>query len=829
MNCLRTLVIVWAVVCLPGVAYSQHKHLMGIVKDAQTDEPVPAASLLFKHSTIGLLSDSSGRFSVELDHWPSDSLEVSSVGYINLSLPIDTSRDTISIEILLSERKQMDSIYIVRKNRNDRGLQLWRRILMNRRFNDLSQLKNYSFEQYDKTEIDLRNIKLDHINIFSPLWLLKKEIYQLKAQLKQGIDTISGSRYMPVYLSETLSDQYFQNHPYRRAGRLRAKNFNGIDNRTFHNILLQLTESFDVYDNTITIITRDFISPFGIAGNEYYRYYLTDTQLIDNKRYFHLLFIPKIKGTNTVKGESWIQDSSYAIQKVHFQLNKTANINFLDSLAYTREFSRSGNQWFPKKERIFAEFSALNRQLPGFIIRKTSSFSQSRYNDTSISRMISSLPAEAGSTDPVLPGSQDWSALRHEPLDQREQLIINLSDSLGKNNAYEKLRVKLKFIATGYLKAGPIDIGPWFYWVSGNNYEGLRLRMDVRTNTSFHKKLWFHGYLAFGNKDQQLKGKIESMYILNRYPRSQLRASFSNDLDFDQSYYSSFSSNNLFSGMLRKSGVPLKFMRKKETRLEYFQESRVGLSGTFFIIEKAYNPLQNLPGKTIFASGTDKDPFSTLEAGIRLRFAYAEKFLENDFFRTSQGSRYPVIEMGISKGFAGVLNGNNNYTKLTAHISQVLQLAAIGRMDMNLFGARTIGTLPYVFLDPHPGNELHYFNRNAFNMMNRYEFISDRFISFNIEHQLGTGIFQLIPGLKWRQFWNAKFLAGDLSPSNRALNLASDHGFKTLDNKAYLELGTGIDNIFNLFRLDLVWNVSHQSLVSSNKRFGIFGSTRISF
>lgn len=723
----------------------------------------------------------------------------------------------------------MDSIFIIRKNRNDRGLQLWRRVVDNKRLNDLSVHDNYSFEKYEKTEISLRNIKLDRINVFSPLWLMKKEIYQLKAQLKAGMDTISGNRYMPVYLSESLSDHYFRNHPFKEAARLKAKNNNGIDNKSFHNILSQLTKNVDVYDNSITILTRDFVGPFSIAGSDHYRYYIKDTQVINNKRLFHLLFIPKSNGSNTVKGESWIQDSSYAIQAINFHLSKSANINYLDSLAYSKEFRQAGSYWFPSKEKLFAEFSALNKKLPGFITRKTSTFNNILYNDSSITRQISGLPAYLGGTDPVLKEKQDWSILRHEDLNDREQAILQLSDSMGKNKAYEMLRIKLKFIATGYFKAGPIDIGPWFYWFSGNDYEGLRLRMDLRTNTVFHKKWWFHGYLAYGNKDQQLKGKIETMYLINRYPRSHVRASYSNDLDFDQSYYSNFSSNNLFSGMLRKTGVPLKFMRKKETRLEYFKDTRIGLSGTFGLAEKTFNPLQNLPAKTIFTTDVDKDPFTTLEVGIRLRYAYGEQFLEEDYFRTSQGSKYPVTEVGMIRGIAGVLNGNNDYIKLTAHISQTLHLASIGRMDMNLFGARTFGTLPYVFLDPHPGNELHYFNRNAFNMMNRFEFISDRFMSFNIEHQLGWNIFQLIPGLKWRQFWNAKVLTGNLSEQNRLLNFANDHGFKTLDNKAYLELGTGIDNIFKLFRLDLVWNVSQRSLVSSDKRFGIFGSTRIGF
>ena len=51
-----------------------------------------------------------------------------------------------------------------------------------------------------------------------------------------------------------------------------------------------------------------------------------------------------------------------------------------------------------------------------------------------------------------------------------------------------------------------------------------------------------------------------------------------------------------------------------------------------------------------------------------------------------------------------------------------------------------------------------------------------------------------------------------------------------------LKLGTGLDNIFKYFRLDLVWRLSPDQVVNSNVnyqktagRLGIFGSFHIQF
>lgn len=115
-------------------------------------------------------------------------------------------------------------------------------------------------------------------------------------------------------------------------------------------------------------------------------------------------------------------------------------------------------------------------------------------------------------------------------------------------------------------------------------------------------------------------------------------------------------------------------------------------------------------------------------------------------------------------------------------------------------------------------------------MMNRWEFIHDKYAGINIEHNIGNGIFRMFPKLRFRQFWTAKALWGSLSDENKALNFKKGHNFQTLDGKTYLELGTGIDNIFRVFRVDLVWRVFPSTLPKTgDKTFGVFGSFRLVF
>ncbi|MBD0333426.1 MAG: carboxypeptidase-like regulatory domain-containing protein, partial [Chitinophagaceae bacterium] len=213
--------------------------------------------------------------------------------------------------------------------------------------------------------------------------------------------------------------------------------------------------------------------------------------------------------------------------------------------------------------------------------------------------------------------------------------------------------------------------------------------------------------------------------------------------------------------------------------------------------------------------------------------AYLEKFLENYFYRTSLGSPFPIVELKYTKGFSGILNSSYDYKKLTASVSNYKKIPPLGSLYFNVFAGKTYGTIPYMFLDVAPGNEIYYYNRYAFNMMNKYEFIHDKYAGFNIEHNFGPGLFRFIPvtrKLKFRQLWTAKALWGSLSNENKTLNFVGDYPFQSLNGRTYLELGTGVDNVLKVLRLDFLWRVSpNQVSKYSTNNFGVFGSFRLAF
>jgi hypothetical protein len=816
-------------VLLSGLARGQGVRLRALVKDAHIDEPIAFATVEFPGARVGKLTDSSGMVVFNLSRWPSDSLVVTYVGFEKYRVKLDTAQRTIEL-IIGMERARIKNEVVVRGKIN-RGLLLWRRIVKNKPLNDRSRFDNFSYELYNKLEIDLNKVKKER---------MEKGIIPPKPFkfILNSIDTTTEENpILPLYLTETISDYYYQGDPRKTREVIRANKTIGLKNESFSKLLGGMYQNINVYNNFLPVFDRQFVSPLSDNGDAWYNYKVPDTQFIAGKRYFHFVFTPKNKGSNTFLGDAWIADSSYAVMKMSLRLSPGANVNFIEKLSLVQEYQLvNDSTWFLSKDKFVADFRMLGKNTLNFVGRKTTTYRDIRINENDVRNVLDAEKLKE--TVVMTPGAMQradsfWSNSRHEELSKTEKSIYNMVDTLLNSPQYKTWSEWLNFIGTGYMNVGNFQIGPWFNWASYNIYEGFRMRFDLGTNRKFSNKYYFTGYLAYGFGDQALKGKIEAIRQFNRNPRHRLHALWKDDIDFGQTYYDDISFDNIFTLAVRKTQVPIKLIRINHQMLEYFKEWRSGLSVGLTANRKIFNPLLNLPTKEQFPQPETGSSFNNFEISARVRFAYLEKFLENEFFRTSLGSDYPITELRISRGIPGVFSSAYTYTKLNVMVSNDQKIAPFGDIHYNLYAGRVIGTVPYMLLNIAPGNEIYYYNAYAFNLMNRYEYIMDRYAGLQVEHNIGNGIFRLLPFnrfLKFRQFWNVKMIWGELSQANKDLNFVNGHSFQSLDGKTYIEVGTGVDNILRFLRLDLVWRVAPSPMPEERyKRFGVFGSFRVSF
>ncbi len=818
-------------VCATMQGAAQAKIIKGTVKDGHSDERIPFASVRYQVSGRGLTTDSAGGFVIKVSSTITDTLRISTVGYNDKDITnyTSTTGDTLYLTVILERGKAKQEVQV--KSKITKGLLLWRRIVKNKPYNDRYRFNSFSYDLYNKIELDIVNLNKEKVNNIK---LLKPFGFILN-----NMDSTSDVKpYLPIFITETFSKYYLQNTPRKTKEIITASRTSGIDNESVSKLLGGMYQNTNMYNNFVPIFNVDFVSPFSDNGDAYYKYRVVDTQVIANHRCFKLTFTPKHKGDNTFMGDCWVVDTSFAIQKVTLTLDKSANINYVEKLTMLQECSLTQDSvWFLSKEKFVVNVAPVGKNNLTITGRKTTNYSNILLNNSATEAVLVKNKTKEDivlAPDAIGKSELYWQQQRPELLSKNEQSIYRLMDTLSNMPLFKKYSKAINFITTGTKYLGNFEIGPWYNWISGNIVEGTRFRFDLGTNPGFNKKLYLHGYLAYGTTDKEIKSKAEAFYLINKSPRTWLYAGMVNDYDNGQTYYDEVSTDNIFSLAIRKPGVPNKFLYIKQRSLEYFKEFNSGFSIHTGLQQKLYEPIRNLPSKDLYTTAAATySPLNNAESFVKLRYAYLERFIDHNFYRTSLGSSYPITEIKWSHGYRGILKSAYLYDKLSINISDYFKVPPIGNIYYNVFAGKVFGTLPFMLLEVHPGNEIFYYNKYAFNMMNRFEYISDRYAGINLEHNVGNGMFKYIPitrKLKLRQFWNAKVLVGSLSPANQAYNYVDKGNFKTLDNKPYIELGTGVDNIFKVLRIDCVWRVTQRALtVSRFQRFAVFGSFRVGF
>lgn len=208
-----TLFLIVLLTSLRLTSFAQQKIFEGQLQDAHSDEAVVFASVLFKGTTTGKLSDSSGKFSFSLSHWPSDTLEITCVGYQPYYYFIDQQKDTISAFIKMERGTFNEGVSV--KTKVNKGLFLWKKIVQHKPENNRYKFENFSYEIYNKLELDIKNIDFNKIGKFKPF-------RPIAGIINSNIDSTEGLKYLPAFLTETVSDYYYQRNPKKRREIIKA-------------------------------------------------------------------------------------------------------------------------------------------------------------------------------------------------------------------------------------------------------------------------------------------------------------------------------------------------------------------------------------------------------------------------------------------------------------------------------------------------------------------------------------------------------------------------------------------------------------------------------
>lgn len=802
-----------------GRMNAQTISITGSVLDYDTGEPIPFANVYLHQTLIGVAADFDGKYSISFPSGKADSLVVSAIGYVTAKKKIGPETLQVIDFRLKAESFNLSEIVILAGE--NPANEIVRQIIRNKERNRLAQFDLWQAESYSKTELDLDGLDEDlrHNRVFKPFGFIF-----------DYIDSTSDVEpFLPAYLSETLADVYYLREAGKRKEIPKAVKVSGIENQSIVESIGIMYQEYDVYDNWIEILEKPFAGPFSNTAFANYEYYIQDSTLIEGRLSYKLKFKPRRKQENTFYGDFWVDMQTHSIQVLNMRMSPEVNINLIERVVIYAEFGRYNDTlWLPSKNFTLLDFATLEKG-PGMIARKTVSYrnyliglpeTRQRY-DKSDPRMI-----ELRS---LLRDEQFWDTMRYEALQKHEAAVYHMIDSIQKAPVFKTYTDVIYLLAAGYKRLGPVEIGPWFSLYSNNIVEGHRFRFGLGTSAKVSRRFFVYGYWAYGTRDQAFKYGGQFQYNVSKRPWTYFGFKFFRDIELSSESSEAVGEGNLFSGIYRRK-VPQKLLGVQEAKVYFEKGWPKGWSNRLVLLHRRADPYeaQGFP----FRYYPDPDDLSRLDSVTRttelllsVRYAFEERFLEGNYSRISMGSRYPIVELQYTAGIKGILGSQFDYHKFTLGFTHWFNVPPLGWMKYHLKLGKTFGTLPYLLLEVHPGNETYFYQANAFNGMNKFEFVSDRFVEFMIVHHLEGFLLNRIPllrKLKWREVGSFKLVWGALSEANRTVNALNNYDlnnpdptpqegvfYGTFDRSPYLEASVGIENIFRFIRIDALWRMNY--------------------
>jgi hypothetical protein len=791
-------------------SWAQTTKIRGQIVDSETKEPLPFVNISFKGTTIGTTSDFEGHYFLET-RTPTDSLHISFVGYKERVFKIQkASFQTLNIE-LTSEAFNLDEI-VITPGENPAHI-LLRKIIAKKEDNNPSRFDSYQYESYTKMEMDLNNVKDDFKN---------KKIMKQFQFIFDYMDTsvITGKPYLPVFITESLSDYYFQKKPKVEREVIKASQMSGInDNASIAQFTGRLHQDVNIYDNYIDLFEKGFVSPIADGGLRYYKYYLTDSAYRDGNWCYHMSFKPKRKQEPTFVGDFWVADTTFAIQTMQMRIAKDVNLNWVKDLVSSNEFQKvNDTTWFLKKQNLFVDFMISEKDSTkqmGFFGRKTISYKKIKLNEP-IKEEVLKLDNNVIVEETALQQAEGyWDDARPFKLSARESGIYSMVDSIQNVPLYKNIIDIIQTFVTGYWVKGNFEYGPYYKLYSFNEIEGNRFMFGGRTSNAFSTKVMYNAHLAYGDKDKKLKYGLGFIYMINKLPRETFGLQYKHDIQQLGKSPNAFTEGNILSSLLKRNpNNKLTMVNQLETHYEkeWFQ----GLSNTLKFRYRKIAPTDYVP----FYSTSDSASVAnikTSEIELKTRFTKNERIIMGEFERVPLGGPFPIFSLYLTAGMKNVLRSDYTYQKIDLSIEHTLELPPLGNLYFLLSGGKLFGKVPFPLLHLHEGNETYAFDPYAFNMMNYYEFASDQYVSLFLEHHFNGLLLNRIPlfrKLKWRTVISGKGLIGSLSDknngslSNTEAELYFPDGLSDVSTP-YFEASVGVENIFKFIRIDAMWRLNH--------------------
>jgi len=822
-------------ICLSTVyAYSQKIIIKGTITDASTNEPIMYANVYVKGTAIGTMSDFSGNYTLEITR-AADSLVVQSLGYATKTKKIEKT-SVQRIDFQLSNSNVVLDEVVIRPSENP-AFPILRSIWKTKRARNPEKLKTYRYDSYVKTTIALNNLseKFKNRKSMRPFMAV---FDSLKA--KAGED---GKIVLPVLTSETVSDYYYQKFPKLEKEFVKATNSKSLINVSdiLQPFLGSSQHKYNFYNNWVIIFDKPFASPISTLGRMYYRYYLMDSLLVDGDTAYLIKFKPKRKRDLAFTGKMWIDKHSLVLRRIKVSVSKKANLNFIEGIKIEQSLIFADSSVvFPIKNRVLVDAANFTPNY-GVLAKFTLMYTHLKLNPE--------LPAKTFNR------TQEYAYDMNDKTDsywnkQRDSLFGDSAicdqsykaiETLKNVKSVKRMSNLIDFALEGYGGTKYFEFGHYMFFLGYNKDEGFRAQIGGRTTYAFSKRWMLKGHLAYGFFDEKFKYALQTEYFVSRKNWAKIGARYQYDVrkvGVDQKF---IDDNPLLAFSLALSsqfGGTQYNALGDDYSLWFRTDLGKGFQQKILLQHYDFIPYSSFPFAYYGKHKKIYQSYTVSEISLETKFSRKERFIVRGNDRIGVGSRKGMVyTFKYTLGLKDVLNSTFDYHKFSLNMKRKVEMGSFGRLRFSMTANKVIGKVPPTLLNILQGNESFVASEKGYNKMKFFEFVANQSLELSLLNHFDGFWLNKIPlfrALKWRTIASFDMAWGSYGKRfSETMPEKDGKGrntivFKRLDPKTpYVEASVGIENIFKLFRIQLVRRFTY--LEPKENPYAVMGAVYLSF
>ncbi len=844
MNKLRYYILSFISLLSIGINAQQ---ITGTITDAETGEPIPFASVVYKGHHIAVISNIDGIYKVNRhEGW---NITFSAVGYKSRIIPV-TTKTKARINIKLKPDKQMLAEVTVKSKRghysrkNNPAVELMKRVVAAKKKNDLSVNDFYQYNKYEKITLSLNDIKNQQLEqgLFkSHPWLIEQV----------EVSPVTGKLILPLSVDETVSQKIYRREPRSEKTIITGQTSRGVNDifqtgDIVNNVLKEVFTDIDLYQDHIRLLQYPFVSPISQEGIGFYRYYIEDTVAIERDSCIHLHFLPNNMRDMGFRGDLYIlKDSSLHVRRCEMTIPDQSTVNFVKNCSILQEFTQlADGQWVLTKDDMTTELEIASF-LRSFIVSRTTRMKDYAFNPIP-KKLFRGKTKEVTEADAEMREDDFWAQYRQVELTKSESSMDKFIHRIENTKGVKYLIFGLRALFENSVETGNpnyIDICPVNTILTHNYVDGMRSRLSAKTTANLSKHFFLSGYYGHGWGSGNNYYNAEFTYSLNpkkylphEFPRRTLTVQTTRDVCTPADRFIDTDKDNFMVALKWAKTDKMMLYTRHLVNFEYETDwgLKAAISGKLEENESCGNmsfTTIDQPRPTEYRKRGNGDYLRTTEVSAKLRYAPGETYINNKLRRRVINLDAPVFSISHTIGFDGILGGDYNYNYTEVGLKKRFWFGnSWGKLDVNLKAGIQWNQVPYPLLIHPASNQSYIIQPETFSLINTMEFLNDRFASLMITWDLNGKLLNRIPLVKklnWREVIGIRMLWGELTDKNNPFvkeNAGSHYimhfpeGANVMNQKKpYYELVIGIHNIFKFFHVEYVRRLNYNELPTSPK------------